>query len=342
MPDIVLLPLPFVTAALTLALWLRIARAAGRHPALGWFHGFTALVIAQALLVGLRFGYHIDAVIMIQRLLPLAVAPCLYLGFVGLMAGQAPSRRYAVAHLLAPVMGGLLFFHLPPRFDMLDGAILISFLAYGLLLIRLYRQGADAFTDTRLTDVAEARQWLAGGILFLLVNAGVDAVIAIDFVIRRGQDAATLIALGHGVISVALLVLLTRTPGRLTPAPAEPSPPREAVSPELISALIEKVEIQQLYRDPDLSLSRLARRLGVPARQVSEVINRHFDCSVSHYVNGHRIRHAAHLLETTDLPVALVMEQAGFQTKSNFNREFQRVLGTTPSQWRADHQEDCP
>jgi AraC-like DNA-binding protein len=29
------------------------------------------------------------------------------------------------------------------------------------------------------------------------------------------------------------------------------------------------------------------------------------------------------------------MLEAGFSTKSNFNREFRRVTGTSPAQWRA-------
>ncbi|MDM5053684.1 AraC family transcriptional regulator [Aeromonas dhakensis] len=30
-----------------------------------------------------------------------------------------------------------------------------------------------------------------------------------------------------------------------------------------------------------------------------------------------------------------ILMNAGFQTKSNFNREFQRITGLTPSQFRA-------
>ncbi|HBT52603.1 MAG TPA: AraC family transcriptional regulator, partial [Erwinia persicina] len=31
-----------------------------------------------------------------------------------------------------------------------------------------------------------------------------------------------------------------------------------------------------------------------------------------------------------------VMEHVGFQTKSNFNREFRRITGKTPTQWRKE------
>ena len=90
------------------------------------------------------------------------------------------------------------------------------------------------------------------------------------------------------------------------------------------------------YRDPDLTLDRLARRLGLPARRLSAAVNRRLDRNVSQLVNDHRVAEACRLLSTTDDPVTRIMFDAGFQTKSNFNREFRRVTGTTPSAWRRD------
>jgi AraC-like DNA-binding protein len=90
-----------------------------------------------------------------------------------------------------------------------------------------------------------------------------------------------------------------------------------------------------LFRDPDLSLDRLARKAGLPARRISAAINRATGRNVSQWVNDHRIGEACRLLAETDRPVTAVLFDAGFQTKSNFNREFRRVTGTTPLLWRA-------
>jgi AraC-like DNA-binding protein len=40
--------------------------------------------------------------------------------------------------------------------------------------------------------------------------------------------------------------------------------------------------------------------------------------------------------------VTTIMLDAGFQTKSNFNREFRRVTGTSPSLWRAAQEDAQP
>ena len=91
---------------------------------------------------------------------------------------------------------------------------------------------------------------------------------------------------------------------------------------------------RHLFRDPDLTLSRIARRAGIPARQISGAVNRLERRNVSQLVNGYRIEAAKRLLAQTDMPVTAVMFEAGFQTKSNFNREFLRVTGSSPSEFR--------
>ncbi len=89
-----------------------------------------------------------------------------------------------------------------------------------------------------------------------------------------------------------------------------------------------------LYKDADLNLARLARKAGVPARKVSSAINRVKGKNVSQFVNEYRIDEACRLLTESDRSITELMFEAGFQTKSNFNREFSRVTGVSPKQWR--------
>ena len=83
-----------------------------------------------------------------------------------------------------------------------------------------------------------------------------------------------------------------------------------------------------------LHATRLARRAGLPARAVSGAVNRLTGGNVSQYVNGFRIGEACRLLADTEMSVTQAMLQSGFQTKSNFNREFLRVTGLSPVAWR--------
>lgn len=115
-----------------------------------------------------------------------------------------------------------------------------------------------------------------------------------------------------------------------TPSAKTASDEHRRLATDLDRLMSEK----RLWSDPDLNLARLARRLGSPARAVSEAVNRVHGISVSHYVNNHRIEEACRLLTDTDMPVTRILFEAGFVTKSNFNREFLRVTGQNPSDWR--------
>ena len=94
---------------------------------------------------------------------------------------------------------------------------------------------------------------------------------------------------------------------------------------------------QKLFRDDTLTLTRLARRANVPARQISGAINRLAGKNVSQYINDFRIAEACRLLRETDMPVTTAMLESGFQTKSNFNREFRRVTTQSPATWRTEN-----
>ena len=72
----------------------------------------------------------------------------------------------------------------------------------------------------------------------------------------------------------------------------------------------------------------------IPARRISAAINRTRSESVSHFINGYRIAEACRLLSETGKPVTAIMFDSGFQTKSNFNREFLKRTGTNPAEWR--------
>ncbi len=105
----------------------------------------------------------------------------------------------------------------------------------------------------------------------------------------------------------------------------------------LIEAINQLLGERKLYRDPDLSLSRLARRLSVPSRRVSEAINRELGLNVSQFINNYRIREAIKGLRERNASIGEVMQEAGFRTKSNFNREFKRVTGESPQAYRHRH-----
>ena len=107
---------------------------------------------------------------------------------------------------------------------------------------------------------------------------------------------------------------------------------------ELMARLNRLLAEEQLYLDPGLTLARLAKQLRMPTKRVSTAINRATGENVSRFINGFRIRRACERLDAGD-NVTTAMLESGFNTKSNFNREFLRVTGSTPSAWLTNNVE---
>lgn len=99
---------------------------------------------------------------------------------------------------------------------------------------------------------------------------------------------------------------------------------------------IEKLVRAHAYYldDTDLTLNKLARKLGIPARHISRAINATRQCNVSQWLNGFRIEKAQDMLRQPQLKITYIMLETGFISKSNFNREFMRITGKTPTAFR--------
>lgn len=55
--------------------------------------------------------------------------------------------------------------------------------------------------------------------------------------------------------------------------------------------------------------------------------------NIHSYITKLRINYAKKLLETSDLPIGQIVVNVGLD-KSNFNIQFKKITGKTPSQWR--------
>ena len=149
---------------------------------------------------------------------------------------------------------------------------------------------------------------------------------------------------GHALADAAIGASAETSREARMPATREDAPPGEgtrAVDDEERAArrtALERVDRalrdERLYLDPDLSLERLARRVGVPAKRLSAAINEYYGENVSRHVNRHRIEHACALLEA-GRPITVAVFESGFNTRSNFTREFSRILGCSPTRWLA-------
>ena len=146
-----------------------------------------------------------------------------------------------------------------------------------------------------------------------------DVLIGYDFSVTSGANTgiiAGIASTGSLAVPGLLWYLFSRRKDVPTPAEAEHA--------DLFPKVDALVRAERLFADPDINLTRIARRLTMPARDVSKAINQATVQNVSQYVNGLRIEEACRVLAETETSITEVVFQSGFNTKINFNREFLR------------------
>ena len=332
----VFVPLPFVVALLLVILFAALLR---RHAGARRNQPFLALIALcalQSVLVGLRWGYGIAEVRYVLPVAAACVPPLVYASFRSL-TDRDPPRRQGLLITAAPVaLVALLVFAAP---SLIDPILIILYLAHALALLALARSGPDALDDARLEGVIPAYRALQFAALALCASALFDFLVMFDFEWANGANVPALVS-NANLLGLLLLGLAAAVAGRSSPGPEAQREPALATAfssaeeSDVFSRIDTLMLTRMLYRDENLSLARLARQAGMPARRISGAINRIAGKNVSQYVNEHRIAEACRRLKDTDDPVTAIMFDVGFQTKSNFNREFRRLIGDSPVVWR--------
>jgi AraC-like DNA-binding protein len=330
------IPLPFVVSLFLAVLLVRLLLQGERNlrPAI-WF---IAACTVTSTITGLRWSFDFQIVRLFQ-----AVAASL-LPLIAWLCFSALKQKGS--SLLPYLIGTVAFFGALVIGGGLAGDLILAglYLAVGVALIRMASDGPDEFSAARLTDApkAQASAFLAG--VMLITSAIFDVLIGLDFQFYHGSHAVGIIAVGDIVFLPLIAYAVAVAGGSVAAAdPGEDEvqedvpqdgPVLAAEDANTFAAFDTLMREKKLYRDHDLTLNRLARRLGTPSRQISGAVNRLRGRNVSQVVNEYRIEEAKRLLSETDRPVTEIMLESGFQTKSNFNREFLRVTGMSPSAWR--------
>ncbi|MBX5100318.1 helix-turn-helix transcriptional regulator [Rhizobium lentis] len=328
------IPLPFVVALLLLILFVTVLRreeeAAPNRP----FLALILLSVLLSILSGLRWGYGVQAVSMVAPVIAALVPPLTYAGVSRLVR---TSRRSLPARIaLHAVPAAVILLLITFRRDTIDIALVLVFVGYAVAILLLMRPGADALRLAPFEGAVPAYRAIIFAAAALCLSAAVDIFVFLDFTWAHGAHAMTLISVSNLAILVILGIAAAAASRSRAPAETVEMTPRPETieDKETIAAVDALMEAKKLYHDANLNLDRLARKAGIPARQISAAINRAMDKNVSQYVNDYRIGEACRLLADTEKSVTEVMFDVGFQTKSNFNREFRRVTDMTPVAWR--------
>jgi AraC-like DNA-binding protein len=261
--------------------------------------------------------------------------------------------------------------HVPYVLPAMDAAVLVSLVCYWWLAHRRYRRyqrwleaNSGRYQDLRLSWV-RGFLWAvaATGIVHLGFFATDAAVAPLDyFDYFPFYLVLTLLVyyLGTEGWRHAELVLPAMSD---TPGPAPDAAPAESTSETTDEATDEAAADKQAtpasadaperdwralgqdwaartaaagwWREPDLDLATLARRLGTNTHYLSRALNEGLGQSFSAFVNGLRVEAACRSLDRAcDGDVLGIALEVGFGSKASFNRAFRLHTGTTPTDYR--------
>jgi ligand-binding sensor domain-containing protein/AraC-like DNA-binding protein len=111
--------------------------------------------------------------------------------------------------------------------------------------------------------------------------------------------------------------------------------PKEAS--QYMEQILHLIEVEKVYKDPDISLNSLARKLGTSPRNLSQIINEHLGKNFYELINQYRISEAQKILASSrsgEMSILEIGYEVGFNSKSAFNRAFRHFTHLTPTQYK--------
>ena len=215
------------------------------------------------------------------------------------------------------------------------GLAALSLALYLALSVRALRASRTPFAWAARRD-----RWLAT----LLGGCAVAAValVAVDLGVplATGRSGAGLWSVWLYAAVLTAIVAVGLVQMGVLEAPGDGPPEAAAAGAEhaaTLAALDALVAAERPHLDPDLTLGSLAAQLGVTDKVLSGALNAARG-GYADFVGGLRVDEARHRLRdpaSAHLSVLAVGLDAGFASKSTFNRVFKERTGTTPSAYRA-------
>lgn len=109
----------------------------------------------------------------------------------------------------------------------------------------------------------------------------------------------------------------------------------------LLEKIRSGIELQKLYLNQSLTIEEFSNEIGAPYREVSSIINNHFNTNFFEFINNHRVEEAKRMLADPaydSLSILEILNESGFNSKSAFQRFFKRLTDVSPRAFRKNRE----
>ncbi|KAB8152493.1 helix-turn-helix domain-containing protein [Kordia sp. TARA_039_SRF] len=217
----------------------------------------------------------------------------------------------------------------------------LSFAVYAYLSFKIVRQIKNSEHATEYTQkIARYIQYVTVGISFIAVCW---AVGVFNVYILRNYNSVISYKLIWICIAVFLFIVgyfsFTQPEIVRLPVPKK-APQKDRLTEEEIAEIQQKltklIEEEHIYTRSDLSLKILAKELHTTANNLSWLLNSVYEKTFYEYINEFRVQAFLQKIEAGEHKkqtlLAIAMD-AGFNSKSTFNKTFKLLMNDTPSRY---------
>lgn len=324
------------SAALCLLVSISLFSSQAKAPTCAHHLGFNYLLYALlSCLAVLNFAEILPQAGAARAVLATLLGPALYTYYLSVLTPDSKRPLYQWLHLL-PLLSLIAAIALNLSV-VIDLIILASFVGYWIAIVWRLKHNAHKIDRIPL-------KWMQLLTATLLLN--VASEVAIAWELQSGVTINDSFFLKLGAIlfllfhCAALLLVLSRASLLEWMHQLKPSSKQknwtDAELKQTFEHWLNIVEEKQLYRnESNITLARAAKLVGQPSRRLSNAINICHGGSFSRHLNECRVNKAKQLLQSSPrLSITEAFLEAGFTTKSHFYREFTRVVGMKPSEYR--------
>jgi putative ABC transport system permease protein len=241
-----------------------------------------------------------------------------------------------IFHILNPVLELLIFISI----------IIYLYRSYKLIL-RFYTRQPIVMMDRSRLEFRWLRRLLAATafLWFLWI-----AFAAVDYFGYRNQSGIHVYYPFY--IFFAVMMIWFAAAAFLRPQAAVTAQTAASAKPPISAELREKgtrlkkaMETHLYYQDPEINLSSLAEKLKLHPHELSRIINIALKKNFNDFINEYRIRDVVSKMQDSaynGLTMVGIAFEAGFNSKSTFNRVFREMTGKSPAEFKNNLQKDSP
>ena len=158
-----------------------------------------------------------------------------------------------------------------------------------------------------------------------------------DF-IESDQIASVIFSLAFIIFTLIIIlyrsILIPDDPTKIKELKYQQSGMSEMDKQAILNQLLGTLENDRSYLNPEMSLQIMSQNLNVTANQLSQVVNEKLDKNFQTLLNEYRVKEVKQNINDDKRSLLGIALDAGFSSKSAFNRVFKEITGITPSEYK--------